>query len=88
MATVFKSKVDPRQHFYICMCSLFDSLGGILTVADDLLQNDGRKFLDMMEKLAERRLQKEEEVSEQAEEYLDEVDEDDDEVYEDEEEEV
>ncbi|KAI7884884.1 hypothetical protein K492DRAFT_204367 [Lichtheimia hyalospora FSU 10163] len=61
--------------------------GGILTVADDLLQNDGRKFLDMMEKLAERRLQKEEEVSEQAEEYLDEVDEDEDEVYEDEEEE-
>lgn len=57
-------------------------------MADDLLQNDGRKFLDMMEKLAERRLQKEEEVSEQAEEYLDEVDEDDDEVYEDEEEEV
>ncbi|KAI9014559.1 hypothetical protein CLU79DRAFT_668524, partial [Phycomyces nitens] len=32
------------------------SLGGILTVADDLLKNDGKKFLDMMERLAERRM--------------------------------
>ncbi|KAI8997211.1 salt tolerance down-regulator-domain-containing protein [Pilobolus umbonatus] len=32
---------------------------GILTVADDLLKNDGKKFLDMMERLAERRMQKE-----------------------------
>ena len=34
-------------------------LGGILTVADDLLQNDGRKFIEMMEQLAERRMQRE-----------------------------
>nr|CDI56501.1 conserved hypothetical protein [Melanopsichium pennsylvanicum 4] len=30
--------------------------GGILTVADDMLKNDGRKFLEMMEQLAERRM--------------------------------
>ncbi|KAN0065505.1 Stress response protein nst1 [Thecaphora frezii] len=36
--------------------------GGILTVADDLLKNDGQKFLEMMEQLAERRMQREEEA--------------------------
>lgn len=36
--------------------------GGILTVADDLLKNDGKKFIDMMEQLAERRMQREEEA--------------------------
>lgn len=35
---------------------------GILTVADDLLKNDGRKFIEMMEQLAERRMQREQEV--------------------------
>ncbi|KAF7307988.1 Stress response protein NST1 [Mycena kentingensis (nom. inval.)] len=35
----------------------------ILTVADDLLKNDGRKFLEMMEQLAERRLAREEEAA-------------------------
>ncbi|KAJ3339988.1 hypothetical protein HDU91_000906, partial [Kappamyces sp. JEL0680] len=30
--------------------------GGILTVADDFLKNDGRKFLDLMEHLAQRKL--------------------------------
>ncbi|KAJ5888045.1 hypothetical protein N7495_008086 [Penicillium taxi] len=34
-------------------------LDGILTVADDLLKNDGRHFIDMMEQLAERRMQRE-----------------------------
>ncbi|GAC98555.1 hypothetical protein PHSY_006149 [Pseudozyma hubeiensis SY62] len=34
--------------------------GGILTVADDMLKNDGRKFLEMMEQLAERRMHREE----------------------------
>lgn len=34
--------------------------GNILTVADDLLKNDGQKFLEMMEQLAERRMQREE----------------------------
>lgn len=38
-------------------------IGGILTVADDLLKNDGQKFIDMMEQLAERRMQREEEAS-------------------------
>lgn len=31
-----------------------------MTVADDLLRNDGQRFLEMMEHLAERRLAREE----------------------------
>ncbi|KAG2193000.1 hypothetical protein INT47_002551 [Mucor saturninus] len=38
--------------------------GSIITVADDLLKNDGKKFLDMMERLAERKMRKEREVAE------------------------
>lgn len=53
--------------------------GGILTVADDLLRNDGKKFIEMMEQLAERRMQREEEAAMEAREY----DEDEDEEYED-----
>ncbi|KAK5692467.1 Stress response protein nst1 [Elasticomyces elasticus] len=34
----------------------------LLTVADDLLKNDGRKFIEMMEQLAERRMQRETEA--------------------------
>ena len=37
-------------------------LDGILTVADDLLKNDGKHFIDMMEQLAERRMQREEDA--------------------------
>lgn len=40
-------------------------LGGILTVADDLLKNDGKKFIEMMEQLAERRMAREEEAHQQ-----------------------
>jgi len=36
--------------------------GGILTVADDLLKNDGKKFIEMMEQLAERRMAREEDA--------------------------
>ncbi|KAF2828312.1 hypothetical protein CC86DRAFT_437475 [Ophiobolus disseminans] len=39
--------------------------GGILTVADDLLKNDGKKFIEMMEQLAERRMAREEEAHQQ-----------------------
>lgn len=39
-----------------------DLTDGILTVADDLLKNDGKHFIDMMEQLAERRMQREEEI--------------------------
>ncbi|KAH8917026.1 hypothetical protein BT69DRAFT_1355090, partial [Atractiella rhizophila] len=38
--------------------------GDILTVADELLQNQGQKFLEMMESLAERRMQRERESAE------------------------
>ncbi|KAI0744487.1 salt tolerance down-regulator-domain-containing protein [Earliella scabrosa] len=60
--------------------------GNILTVADDLLKNDGQKFLEMMEQLAERRMQREEEAavdveddSEDEDDEGDDDDEDDDE---------
>jgi hypothetical protein len=56
-----------------------------LTVADDLLKNDGKKFLEMMERLAERRMQREEEESamDRGEYYDDDEDEDEDEYEED-----
>ena len=54
-------------------------------MADDLLKNDGKKFLDMMERLAERRIKKEEVNLDQPDEYY-EDDEDEDEPYEDEDE--
>lgn len=38
---------------------LIGEIDNLLTVADDLLKNDGRKFIEMMEQLAERRLQRE-----------------------------
>ncbi|KAH7911254.1 hypothetical protein BJ138DRAFT_1151105 [Hygrophoropsis aurantiaca] len=66
--------------------------GNILTVADDLLKNDGQKFLEMMEQLAERRMQREEEAAadvedESEDEDDEEGDEDDEEDDEDEEDE-
>ncbi|KAL2120289.1 hypothetical protein VTJ04DRAFT_4315 [Mycothermus thermophilus] len=39
--------------------------GGILTVADDLLKNDGKRFIEMMEQLAERRMAREEDARSQ-----------------------
>ncbi|KAH6871522.1 salt tolerance down-regulator-domain-containing protein [Thelonectria olida] len=38
--------------------------GGILAVADDLLKNDGKRFIEMMEQLAERRMAREEDARE------------------------
>jgi hypothetical protein len=66
----------------------------MLTVADDLLRNDGKKFIDMMEQLAERRIQQEEDAqytSSRRDYYEDDHDleddyEDDEEGYEDDEE--
>ncbi|KAF9513515.1 hypothetical protein BS47DRAFT_1393230 [Hydnum rufescens UP504] len=57
--------------------------GNILTVADDLLKNDGQKFLEMMEQLAERRMMREDEAVASVE---DDSDDDDDDEEEDEEE--
>ena len=69
--------------------------GNILTVADDLLKNDGQKFLEMMEQLAERRMLREgeavasiEEDSEDEDEEDEDVDEDEDDEDDDSEEEV
>ncbi|KAI6362301.1 Stress response protein nst1 [Pyricularia grisea] len=50
---------------YVFRRDVDHSLGGILTVADDLLKNDGKKFIEMMEQLAERRMQREEDAKEQ-----------------------
>lgn len=44
------------------LVGLTNWIDGILTVADDLLKNDGKHFIDMMEQLAERRMQREEEI--------------------------
>lgn len=91
------------RHSYFNFGSHLKGKGGILTVADDLLKNDGRAFLEMMEKLAERRMRREEAAAasmlgnaqDEEEEYDDEEDdddeydeEDDDDEYEEEEEEV
>lgn len=70
-----------------------EALGGILTVADDLLKNDGQKFLEMMESLAERRLQREEEAAagfddSEEEDEQDEDEEDDDDLEDEDEEDV
>ena len=51
-------------------------IGNILTVADDLLKNDGQKFLEMMEQLAERRMQREQQAAQDLEEDSDAGDDD------------
>ena len=53
-----------------------NAAGNILTVADDLLKNDGQKFLEMMEQLAERRMQREEEAAADVEDDSEEDDDD------------
>ena len=52
--------------------------GGILTVADDLLKNDGKKFIDMIEHLAEKRMRREEEMEALADYVLDENEDEED----------
>ncbi|KAG4305231.1 hypothetical protein PORY_001401 [Pneumocystis oryctolagi] len=59
--SILSEGVDPRFDFFNFGNSLTVK-GGILTVADDLLKNDGKKFIEMMEQLAERRIQREEEA--------------------------
>jgi hypothetical protein len=60
-------------------------IGGVLTIADDLLQNQGKQFIDMMEKIADMRFRKEEEAKKEVQEaggpYEDDYDEDGDEYY-------
>ena len=73
--------------------SILTCLGidNILTVADDLLKNDGQKFLEMMEQLADRRMIREDRatasIEDDSEEDEGDDDGDDDEDDEDEEEE-
>jgi len=61
------------------------TLGGVLTIADDLLQNQGKQFIDMMEKIADMRFRKEEEAKREVAEaggpYDDEYDDENDEYY-------
>jgi hypothetical protein len=54
---------DGRKGFFSLGSGLTVSgPGNILTVADDLLKNDGQKFLEMMEQLAERRMMRDEDL--------------------------
>ncbi|KAL8838864.1 MAG: hypothetical protein Q9205_000292 [Flavoplaca limonia] len=54
--------VEPRTTDFFNFGNSLTVQGGILTVADDLLKNDGKKFIEMMEQLAERRMQREEDA--------------------------
>lgn len=49
-----EEQADPTPDFF--------NFGENLNVQDDLLKNDGKKFIEMMEQLAERRMQREEEA--------------------------
>lgn len=63
----FGQSLTVQGNIYICVdysTVLMQLLGGILTVADDLLKNDGKKFIEMMEQLAERRMAREEDAKE------------------------
>jgi hypothetical protein len=61
------------------------TVGGVLTIAEDLIQNHGRKFIDMMEKIADMRFRKEEEAKREVAEaggpYDDDYDDENDEYY-------
>jgi len=46
--------------YFLCVCAV--PLGNILTVAEDLLENDGKKFLEMMDRLADRKVQRDDEL--------------------------
>ncbi|CAO2648060.1 Nn.00g089820.m01.CDS01 [Neocucurbitaria sp. VM-36] len=61
-----RSLPPPEASDFLQFGSSLQVKGGILTVADDLLKNDGKKFIEMMEQLAERRMQREEEAQFQA----------------------
>jgi hypothetical protein len=80
----------PGWNLSILTCLGIDN---ILTVADDLLKNDGQKFLEMMEQLADRRMIREDratasiEDDSEEEEGGDDGDDDDDDEDDDEEEE-
>ncbi|KAL8768625.1 MAG: hypothetical protein Q9209_005184 [Squamulea sp. 1 TL-2023] len=54
--------VEPKASDFFNFGNSLTVQGGILTVADDLLKNDGKKFIEMMEQLAERRMQREEDA--------------------------
>ncbi|KAF2657995.1 hypothetical protein K491DRAFT_703107 [Lophiostoma macrostomum CBS 122681] len=58
--------LPPPESDFLQFGSSLQVKGGILTVADDLLKNDGKKFIEMMEQLAERRMQREEEAQYQS----------------------
>ena len=65
----------PGWNLSILTCLGIDN---ILTVADDLLKNDGQKFLEMMEQLADRRMIREDRATASIEDDSEEDDGDDD----------
>lgn len=86
--------VKGRRVFFVRKALSLKSItsGGILTVADDFLKNDGQKFLSLMEELASRRIRpiddeddKNGEIQSDEEDWDDVYEEDDEEEYDDEE---
>ncbi|KAG1046862.1 hypothetical protein G6F43_010669 [Rhizopus delemar] len=61
--------------------------GNVITLADDLMKNDGRKFLEMMERITDQKLKRERELQSEDDDdvYSEEMNEDDDELYDDDE---
>ena len=59
------------------------TVDGVLTIAEDVLSNHGRRFIEMMERLADLRFRKEEEAKREVAEaggpYEDDYDDDDEE---------
>ena len=71
---LYATEVDRNEHRY--QLGLIGP-GNILTAAGDLLKNDGQRFLEMMEQLAERRMLREEETAREAEADSEDEDEED-----------
>ncbi|WVN88889.1 uncharacterized protein L203_104104 [Cryptococcus depauperatus CBS 7841] len=63
---------------FLSFGSSLATIKGILTIADDMLKNDGSKFLEMMEQLAIRRSAREEQNLREMQEETDEEEDDDD----------
>ena len=65
------------------------TVGGVLTIADDLLKNQGKQFINMMERIADVRYKREQEakleVAESGGPYVDDFDDDGDDYYDEEE---
>jgi len=73
---ISEPKVPPRQRKTL-------TVDGVLTIAEDVMSNQGRKFIEMMERLADLRFRKEQDAKREVQDaggpYEDEYDDDDEE---------